>query len=72
MSPRTVAPADKPEPASFEQLLTINDVAGLCRLSARTITRLILSKQIAAYRVGNRWRISRRDFALFLRDRWRR
>ncbi len=52
-------------------LLTINDVANFCRVSPKTAWRWVKSGDLAAYKLGAQWRVSRRDLDLFIRERWR-
>ena len=74
MPRRSVVPAGDPTPAPSapaDRLLTVSDVAAHCQLSQRTVMRLLARKELAAFRLGGRWRIARRDLELFLRERWR-
>jgi excisionase family DNA binding protein len=52
-----------------EQLLTIDDVAALCRVSSKTVRRWITRRELPAVKLGAQWRIRPRDLDLFLRDR---
>ena len=51
-------------------LLTIPDVAAICRVSTKTVRRWIKATKLAAFRVGIQWRIAPKDLNLFLRERW--
>jgi|ETN01SMinimDraft_1059929.scaffolds.fasta_scaffold833842_2 excisionase family DNA binding protein len=59
----------KPVP---EQLLTIDDVAALCRVSSKTVRRWIKARELTAAQLGNQWRIRPRDLDLFVRERLER
>ena len=59
----------KPVP---EQLLTIDDVAALCRVSSKTVRRWIKACELTAAQLGNQWRIRPRDLDLFVRERLER
>jgi len=55
-----------------ETLLTIRDVAAICRVSEKTVRRWIETQTLLATRLGGRWRIRRPDLDLFIRDGLRR
>lgn len=57
-----------PQNAS-ETLLTIEDVANLCRVSEKTVRRWIDAGDLAAAKLGAQWRIRPRDLELFIRER---
>ena len=59
----------KPVP---EQLLTIDDVAALCRVASKTVRRWIKARELTAAQLGNQWRIRPRDLDLFVRERLER
>ncbi len=61
---KTECPTDVP-------LLTINDVADFCRMTPKTVWRWVKSGDLAAYKLGAQWRVSRKDLDLFIRERWR-
>jgi excisionase family DNA binding protein len=48
-------------------LLTIDEVAGLLRLSAETVRKLVRTGQLPAYRVAGRLRINRSAICDYLR-----
>ena len=50
-------------------LLTIKDVAVLCRVSEKTVRRWIDGHDLPAARLGNQWRIRSKDLDLFIRER---
>lgn len=50
-----------------EQLLTIADVAGYLRVSAKTVYRLIRRRAIPCYRVANQWRFDRTHIEEWMR-----
>lgn len=52
-----------------EQLLTIDDVAALCRVSSKTVRRWIKTRELTAAQLGAQWRIRPRDLDLFVRER---
>lgn len=49
-------------------LLTISEVAGIFRVSTKTIRRWIDSDELPAHRLGRQWRIAPKDLHHFLRD----
>ena len=51
-------------------LLTISEVAEVCRVSTRTVRRWIKRGEMAAHRLGRQVRISEKDLKIFLRERW--
>ena len=55
-----------------DKLLTIEDVAELCRVSTRTVRRWIDAKTLTAAKLGARWRIRPRDLEHFILDRLER
>jgi excisionase family DNA binding protein len=55
-----------------ETLLTIRDVAAICRVSEKTVRRWIETQTLLATRLGAQWRIRRSDLDLFIRDGLRR
>jgi excisionase family DNA binding protein len=55
-----------------EQLLTINDVAALCRVSTKTVRRWIKTRELTAAKLGAQWRIRPRDLDLFIHERMER
>ena len=54
---------------SLETLLTIEDVATLCRVSEKTVRRWITTGELPAAKLGAQWRIRPRDLELFIRER---
>lgn len=50
-----------------EQLLTINEVAQLTRVTAPTVLTWIHGKKLKAFRAGGQWRITVKDLQLFLK-----
>ena len=59
----------KPVP---EQLLTIDDVAALCRVSTKTVRRWIKTRELTAAKLGAQWRIRPRNVDLFIHERMER
>ena len=57
-------------PPTLDRLLTIQDVADHCQVSAKTVRRWLERKEINGSRLGRQWRISERDLKHFLRERW--
>jgi excisionase family DNA binding protein len=55
-----------------ETLLTIRDVAAICRVSEKTVRRWIETQTLLATRLGAQWRIRRSDLDLLIRDGLRR
>ncbi len=51
-------------------LLTISEVAEVCRVSPRTVRRWIERGEMPAHRLGRQLRISEKDLKIFLRERW--
>jgi excisionase family DNA binding protein len=49
-------------------LLTIRDVAAICRVSEKTVRRWIEARDLRAARLGVQWRIRPRDLDLFIRE----
>ena len=52
------------------ELLTVNEVADLLRVSNMTVYRLIKSNELASVRVGKSYRIRRDDIDRFLAKRY--
>jgi excisionase family DNA binding protein len=50
-------------------LLTVEDLANLLRLTPSGVMRLKDRDKVPAYRVGNRWLFDRREIALWLAAR---
>ncbi len=61
---------DVPKRAIADDLLTIKEVAGRCRVSTKTVRRWIKRAELYAYKLGRQWRVSGRDLRHFLGDRW--
>ena len=55
-----------------EPLLTIDDVAALCRVSSKTVRRWIKTRELTAAQLGAQWRIRPRDLDLFIHERMKR
>lgn len=49
------------EPASLPRFLTPEEVAGLLRVSRRTVYNWLRSGQLPALRIGKVWRVRRED-----------
>jgi len=45
----------------MEEFLTVEEVARILKLSRRTVLRLIYSNKVKATKIGNRWRILRKE-----------
>ena len=54
------------------ELLTIEDVAALCRVSSKTVRRWIKTRELTAAKLGAQWRIRPRDVDLFIHERMER
>ena len=54
---------------SPETLLTIENVATLCRVSEKTVRRWVTTSTLPAAKLGAQWRIRPRDLELFIRER---
>ena len=48
-------------------LLTIPDVADICRVSTKTVRRWITAGDLVAIRLGGQWRIAANDLDRFIR-----
>lgn len=59
----------KPTSIMQEALMTIDQVAGICRVSEKTVRRWIAAEELPAAKLGNQWRIRPRDLDDFVRDR---
>ena len=56
----------------LEPLLTIPEVARICRVSDKTIRRRIKCNELPAIRLGGQWRIERGDLEAYIgARRWR-
>ena len=55
--------------SSLAQLQTIEDVAELFQVSAKTVRRWIDAGDLPAAKLGAQWRIRPRDLELFIRER---
>ncbi|WP_294610482.1 helix-turn-helix domain-containing protein [uncultured Roseovarius sp.] len=55
-----------------ELMLTIVDVAEICRVCDKTVRRWIKAGDLPAAKLGGQWRISRRDLNAFVSDRMSR
>ncbi len=61
------------EPRNVPQtLMTIDDVAALCRVSSKTVRRWIKTRELTAAQLGAQWRIRPRDLNLFIHERMER
>lgn len=59
----------KPTSLMQEPLMTIDQVAEMCRVSEKTVRRWIASAELPAAKLGNQWRIRPRDLDDFVRGR---
>jgi excisionase family DNA binding protein len=56
----------------IEALLTVSQVAEICRVSIKTVRRWLERQELVGLRLGRQWRIRPRDLEAFLRARaWR-
>ena len=53
----------------FPALYSIKEVAGILRVSTKTIRRWVASGELTAHRIGRQWRISDADLQAFIRMR---
>jgi len=61
------------EPRNVPQtLMTIDDVAALCRVSSKTVRRWIKTRELTAAQLGAQWRLRPRDLDLFIYERMER
>lgn len=51
------------------KFFTVKDLADILKVSEKTIYRLIESKEIQAFKIGQSWRIKESDLQKFLEDR---
>ena len=51
---------------TLPKLLTIDDVAGHCQVSTKTVRGWVLSGELSAHKLGRQYRISEAQLALFL------
>jgi excisionase family DNA binding protein len=56
------------QPKAPVTLLTIKDVARLCRVSEKTVRRWIKATELPAAKLGAQWRIRPRDLDMFIRE----
>lgn len=54
--------------SSEGEILTIREVAGFLKVTARTIYRLAAAKKIPAFKVGGTWRFSRVDIDTWIKQ----
>ena len=52
-----------------DEYLTIDQVAGLLKVSSKTIRRLVSRGEIPGFKVGGQWRFRREDIDVWARDR---
>ena len=61
------------EPRNVPQtLMTIDDVAALCRVSSKTVRRWIKTRELTAAQLGAQGRLRPRDLDLFIHERMER
>lgn len=58
------------KPPLADDLMTVNEVADRVHKIPKTVRRWIKTGKLAAYRLDGSNLIHRKDFELFLRDRW--
>jgi excisionase family DNA binding protein len=64
--------ADMTRRSEIEALLTVPQVAEICRVSTKTVRRWLERQELVGLRLGRQWRIRPRDLEAFLRARaWR-
>ena len=59
----------KPAPSPPLILYSIEEVAGILKVSTKTIRRWIKSGELVAHQIGRQWRISDADLQAFVRMR---
>jgi excisionase family DNA binding protein len=64
--PESERVADTERGAAAVELLTVDEIAGLLRLSKMTIYRLIESGELPALRIGRSYRVHRDALAQFM------
>lgn len=62
-------PAPAPAARLIDQLLTVDQVAKLCRSKSETVRGWCLSGQLVGRKAGRRWVVRREDLERFLVDR---
>jgi excisionase family DNA binding protein len=53
----------------MHETLTVAEVAGFLRVTPRMVTKLASQREIPAYKIGRVWRIDRRGFLRWLKER---
>jgi excisionase family DNA binding protein len=53
-----------------EEYLTPDEIARKLRVKPETIMQWLRQRKLAGYKVGGLWRISKRDYAKFLKDNY--
>jgi excisionase family DNA binding protein len=61
--------ATRPLPSAMQPLLTLSEVAGLLRLSDKTIQRLVAARRLPCVRIGRRVRFLSADVFRFVAAR---
>ncbi len=56
-------------PIDLDLLLTVNEVADICRVSQKSVRRWIARNELIAYRLGRLVRIAPKDLDAFLKMR---
>ena len=54
---------------TLEELLVIEDVMSICRVSDKTVRRWIKARVLPAALLGGQWRVRPKDLEIFIRDR---
>ena len=67
-APKPVGRKTPKGPEPLPRLLTVEEVAEICRVTGRTVRRWIADGELATYRLGGRVLVSENDLAAFLRS----
>ena len=57
-------------PSHDQKLLTVEQVAEFCSVDPKTVRRWIQERELAAFRIGQQFRISESDLRAFLKRCW--
>lgn len=52
----------------MEQLLTIDEVAGVLRLTPYTVRKFLREKRLQGFKIGKEWRVRKDELDRFLRN----
>jgi len=52
-----------------DEYLTLEEVASLLKVSKRTIYRMVKRKELPAFKIGESWRVSKREFEKMIEEK---